>query len=675
MEKLPPEIIFPLLRNLNIRDCVRFCSTCRHFNDFLPALTEIFPSFDCQTLHLRERRDLSYAAFLIKHGLSVGVERIKLNVYLCQEDSVNDLRAIFDQVPNRILELESVAIDPVTVPHPSAIALLSDISVQEFHWNDFACKLQSERGEHGTAFGLSLGTAACTASWPLFAPGSLFRSVKSVSIRLSSVQELPSFLSLQNIMPQLSELSIAFPEYLRALDESQPYYSVWLNNMTNDTKSWPNVKKLSLTAGIDIANHVLDPYLFPNVESVTLDISKYDECGRLFISFACMCARLPNGLMELHLFGKHLTADDYGYFVNRRNLKIVTHVGYRNVSADVDRVFWDLDRLPTPSSVESFIRLKPVLFQDLRFKLKEVTDWTILTSLLRLVPTLSSLAIVIDNRSSMNIEIASPKVTTKVARLFMSHILCEDKRGLNILSSFEHVAELIIKIDYRDRNPGLAERLSWAKCQKALRAGYSKLRLCSVSSWKDLPCLEPMMDVLVLTHLRLHVQYNDEDFNLNKLLQVVGTKLKELQIVYYLHVMPRIIPTEINALLCQPELETIKIRYGCQKPVYGYLQNDDGIRELAREITSWNKSWSWPQRLKRITLSSIPPRRSNSDPPNTFWKAAWSYDIILENSNGELKERHLTRPMPMDESNRDFHLQASTAECLDQMKSRDPYFS
>ena len=181
MEKLPPEIIFPLLRNLNIRDCVRFC---RRFNDFLPSLTEIFPSFDCQTLHLREKRDLCYAAFLIRYGLTEGVKRIKLNVLLCQDDSTNELRDIFYEMPNRVLELESVAGAPVAYPPPSAISVLSAYPVEEFQWDNhtFGCNLRVKRegGKQDITFASPLGTTAC-----IF-PISFFKFIKSFSLQLSS---------------------------------------------------------------------------------------------------------------------------------------------------------------------------------------------------------------------------------------------------------------------------------------------------------------------------------------------------------------------------------------------------------------------------------------------------------------------------------------------------------
>ena len=93
MEGLSNEVIFLILRGLTVRDCVRFASTCRRFHNLLSELPSLLPSFNCQTLHLRDKSDLSYAAFLVRHGLSEGVERIKLNIYLCEDDVDPDSRS------------------------------------------------------------------------------------------------------------------------------------------------------------------------------------------------------------------------------------------------------------------------------------------------------------------------------------------------------------------------------------------------------------------------------------------------------------------------------------------------------------------------------------------------------------------------------------------------------
>ena len=135
MESLPYEILLPIFRKLSFRDCIRLASTCSRLYEFLPTALS---AFNLQTLHFRDKKDIPSEEFLVRNKLTTTIKRIILNVHLCQEDMIENLRSIFNILPHRVLQLERVAIDKTISQTTSQIPydLFSHILAREFYLDD-----------------------------------------------------------------------------------------------------------------------------------------------------------------------------------------------------------------------------------------------------------------------------------------------------------------------------------------------------------------------------------------------------------------------------------------------------------------------------------------------------------------------------------------------------------
>ena len=609
MDSLPNEIIDKILQRLTFTECVKLASTCKRFHDVIPRMAS---RYNLETLHLRDEKDIPSTYFLSRYGSFVG--KIRLNVHLCKRPHIEKLKAVFDIMPHRIVEMESVELksdDSHKLDDSSDSSeireFFSAISVREIHRDDF----EKEWGEDEIQFQLPKGVEKCTVRWsslrdihqsmPLGSrsSGALVKSITSLSLIISQDGgELESIWKLMDHMPRLTELSlVAYEPHHENLDLfGRGSYGAHLNDKIIPRSVRPGIKKLSLA--VYPCNMAALISKFPGVESLRVDVSKFNN----HLTESAI-PTLPVGLKELHLHGELPYCCGIGFdfldpatsscrcffdtVTNCPNLEVIT--------ADFSKehaMRLDMAKLFCPTSNEQLMaRLRPEVIRDLYWDLicPDGAEWNGLVSALNVVPALNNLFIAFDSHQ-IQVAVASPKITTKISQLHIQDEIGQAESFIEVLSSFLHVAEYSLSCNQLSQTICAAE--TWASEHNRSASWTLRFR------FPEKVLVDPLRGFPNITRLEMGVWHEDAVIDMNEFHQVVGSNIKHFEFYFNpeykkVRLLPRLTPAQLATCLSFPKLESLHI-----------WNLDFRFREdFVREIEGWKTSKIWPESLREIRLS------------------------------------------------------------------------